>query len=269
MSDDRVRLERVVSTANSAVIAFSGGVDSSLVAAAAHRVLGSRALAVTALSPALASGELVGARSVAAQIGIAHSAISTNELARPGYRANGPDRCYHCKTELYEALASLASVEGFSTLFSGANVDDVGDWRPGLRAAEEHGVRHPLIEAELGKTQIRALARELHLPSAEKPAMPCLASRLPFGTEVHRDALEKIDRAEQALKRLGYRELRVRHFGDHARVELGQTDLARARADTVIEAVRNAGYLEVEISGEPLRSGSLHGLGASLPIRPI
>jgi pyridinium-3,5-biscarboxylic acid mononucleotide sulfurtransferase len=269
VSDDRVRLERVVSMADNAVVAFSGGVDSSLVAAAAHRVLGSRALAVTAVSPALASGELDGARSVAEEIGIAHRAIRTNELARPGYRANGPDRCYHCKTELYEALASLAGVEGFDTLFSGANVDDLGDWRPGLRAAEEHAVRHPLIEADLGKTQIRALARELQLPNAEKPAMPCLASRLPFGTEVHPATLAKIDRAEQALRVLGYRELRVRHLGDRARVELGEADLARANAEAVIEAVGNAGYLEVEIARQPLRSGSLHGLGASLPIRPI
>ncbi|MGH2630392.1 MAG: ATP-dependent sacrificial sulfur transferase LarE [Actinomycetota bacterium] len=268
MTGDRVRLERVASTADSAIVAFSGGVDSSLVAAAAHRALSSRALAVTAVSPALASGELDGARSVAAQIGIAHRAIATNELARPGYRANGSDRCYHCKTELYESLAALADVEGFTTVFSGANVDDLGDWRPGLRAAEEHKVRHPLIEAGLGKIQIRALARELHLPSAEKPAMPCLASRLPFGTEVDRDVLAQIDRAEQALKRRGYRELRVRHLGDRARVELGEDDLARANAETVIEDVRSAGYLEVEIAREPLRSGSLHGLGSPLPVRP-
>jgi uncharacterized protein len=269
VSGDLVRLERVVSTADSAIVAFSGGVDSSLVAAAAHRALGSRALAVTAVSPALASGELDGARSVAAHIGIAHRAITTNELARPGYRANGSDRCYHWKTELYEALALLADIEGFPTLFSGANVDDLGDWRPGLRAAEEHGVRHPLIEAGLGKAQIRALARELRLPSAEKPAMPCLASRLPFGMEVNRDVLAQIDRAERALKQLGYRELRVRHFGDRARVELSRDDLARASAETVIEAVRSAGYAEVEIGPEPLRSGSLHGLGSQIPIRPV
>ena len=269
MSADGVRLERVVSTPDSAVIAFSGGVDSSVVAAAAHRALGSRALAVTAVSPALASGELDGARAVAAQIGIAHRAITTNELARPAYRANGSDRCYHCKTELYDALASLGEAEGFTTLFSGANVDDLGDWRPGLRAAEEHGVRHPLIEAGLGKTQIRALARELHLPSAEKPAMPCLASRLPFGTEVHPGVLAQVDRAEQALKRLGLRELRVRHFGDRARVELGRDDLAWVRSDTVIDVVRGAGYIEVEIAREPLRSGSLHGLGSPIPIRPV
>lgn len=269
MSGDRFRLEGAVARTDSAIVAFSGGVDSSLVAAAAHRVLGSRSLAVTAVSPALASGELDGARSVAAHIGIPHRVITTNELARPGYRANGSDRCYHCKTELYGALSLLAVEEGFTTLFSGANVDDLGDWRPGLRAAEEHGVRHPLIEAGLGKTQIRALARELALPSAEKPAMPCLASRLPFGTEVRPDALAQIDRAEQALKELGYRELRVRHLGDRARVELGADDLARVDTGRVIAVVRRAGFAVVEVAQDPFRSGSLHGLGSPITIRPV
>jgi pyridinium-3,5-biscarboxylic acid mononucleotide sulfurtransferase len=262
VSGDLARLEQVISTAESAIVAFSGGVDSSLVAATAHRVLGARALAVTAVSPGLATGELDGARAVAGHIGIAHRPIETNELDRPGYRSNGSDRCYHCKSELYEALAALAATEGFSALLSGANADDLGDWRPGLRAAAEHRVRHPLVEAGLGKPQIRTLARELRLPSAEKPAMPCLASRLPFGTEVRPEVLEKVDRAEQALKAIGYRELRVRHFGDRARVELGGDDLGRADAQAISDAVRKAaGYLEVAVAEEPLRSGSLHGLG--------
>lgn len=273
MNEDLVRLERAISTADGAVVAFSGGVDSSLVAAAGHRVLGARAVAVTAISPALATGELDGARWVATWIGIEHRTISTNELSRSGYRENGPDRCYHCKSELYEALRAFAADQGFPTLFSGANVDDLGDWRPGLRAADENGVRHPLIEVGLGKPQIRVLARELELPSAEKPAMPCLASRLPFGTEVHPAVLAQVDRAERSLKDLGYRELRVRHLGDRARVELGAEDLRRAGADAgadaLVGAVRDAGYLEVEIAPEPLRSGSLHGLGRPLPIRPV
>ncbi|HEY6566331.1 MAG TPA: ATP-dependent sacrificial sulfur transferase LarE, partial [Actinomycetota bacterium] len=172
-------LESSVATCSSAIVAFSGGVDSSLVAAASHRVLGARALAVTAVSPALATGELDGARSVARSIGIAHEVILTDELQREGYRRNGRDRCYHCKTELYDSLSALAAERGFATLFSGANADDVGDWRPGLRAATEHAVRHPLIEAGMGKEDVRALARELGIPSSEKPASPCLASRLP------------------------------------------------------------------------------------------
>ena len=179
-------LEAAIALSESAIVAFSGGVDSSLVSAVAARVLGDRVLAVTAVSPALATGELDGARAVACAVGIAHEVIDTDELAREGYRRNGPDRCYHCKSELYTQLAGLAVTRGFEALFSGANVDDLGDWRPGLLAAAEHDVRHPLVEAGFGKAAVRALAHELELPSADKPAMPCLASRLPFGTEVDR-----------------------------------------------------------------------------------
>src|SRR5438034_506750 len=166
-------LEASIARSPSAVVAFSGGVDSSVVAAAAGRVLGGRALAVTAVSPSLATGELDGARAVAAAVGIAHRTITTDELARDGYRRNGRDRCYHCKTELYDRLASLATAEGFAAMLSGTNVDDLGDWRPGLRAAEEHGVRHPLVEAGFRKSDVREVAANLAIPSADKPAMPC------------------------------------------------------------------------------------------------
>jgi uncharacterized protein len=260
-------LEAAIATAPSAIVAFSGGVDSSLVAASTARVLGDRALAVTAVSPALATGELDGARSVAGAVGIAHRSITTDELARIGYRRNGPDRCYHCKTELYDRLASLAHAEGFATIFSGANVDDLGDWRPGLRAAAEHDVRHPLVEAGFRKADVRRHAAELRIPSAEKPAMPCLASRIPYGTEVDPDVLAQIDRAEQALRALGYRDLRVRHLGKLGKVELGERDLtdASTRPDAIVEAILSAGYEEVQIDPEPLRSGSFTGLRA-LPI---
>src|SRR3954471_9403461 len=155
-------LEARVAALGEVVVAFSGGVDSSVVAAIAHRALGDRALAVTAVSPAVATGELDGARGVAAHIGIAHEIVSTDELARPGYVANGRDRCYFCKTELYDVLAELAKTRGYAALLSGANADDQGDWRPGLKAAAEHGVRHPL--QDVTKAQVRALARELDLP---------------------------------------------------------------------------------------------------------
>jgi uncharacterized protein len=258
-------LEAAIATAPSALVAFSGGVDSSLVAAAAARVLGERALAVTAVSAALATGELDGARTVAAAVGIAHRAISTDELARAGYRRNAADRCYHCKSELYDRLAILADAQGFAATFSGANVDDLGDWRPGLRAAAEHGVRHPLVEAGFRKQHVRRIAAELEIPSAEKPAMPCLASRLPYGTEVDRATLAQIDRAESAIKALGYRDLRVRHLGDLGKVELGDDDLARARRSddaktAIVEAVRAAGYAEAAIDDAPLRSGSFTGV---------
>jgi pyridinium-3,5-biscarboxylic acid mononucleotide sulfurtransferase len=252
----------------SALVAFSGGVDSSLVAALAARALGDRALAVTAVSPALASGELDGARSVARAVGIRHEVISTAELERDEYRRNDRFRCYHCKTELYDQLADLARRRGFAAVLSGANADDTGDWRPGLRAAAEHGVRHPLLEASVGKDQVRALARRLSVPSADKPASPCLASRLPYGTAVSADVLAQVDRAESSLKQRGYTELRVRHFGELGRVQLGAADLPRA-ADpgehaAVLACVRAAGYRRAEIDERPLRSGSLN-----LEITPV
>lgn len=245
------------------VVAFSGGVDSSVVAAVAVEQLGRRATAVTAVSPALASGELEGARDVARALGIAHEVVDTAELERPGYRRNDRDRCYHCKSELYDRIDALGidALGGGTTVVSGANADDLGDWRPGLRAAAEHGVRHPLLEAGLGKDGVRAIARLLGVPSAEKPASPCLASRLPYGTAVDVDVLARVDRAEAALKALGLRILRVRHFGSLARVELGAEELLtlddRLRAD-VHEAVRAAGYDEVIVEDRPFRSGSLN-----------
>ena len=266
--DALAELEAVVASIPSAVVAFSGGVDSSVVAAAASRVLGERAVAVTAVSPALASGELDGARAVARAIGIEHEVVTTDELAREGYRRNDRDRCYHCKVELYEVLSAVAERRGFSVLLSGANADDLGDWRPGLRAAAERGVRHPLVEAGLGKAGIREIAHTLGLPNADKPASPCLASRLPYGTAVEVEVLAQVDRAEVALKRLGFRELRVRHFGPLARVELVAEDLRRARVDEdrglVEAAVRTAGYVDVEI-GE-FSSGSLNRIRRPLPI---
>lgn len=255
------QLEAAIRPLGSAIVAFSGGVDSSVVAVVAARVLGNRALAVTAVSPALATGELDGAQNVARAAGIAHETITTNELASEEYRRNDENRCYYCKTELYEQLLALARRRGFATVLSGANADDMGDWRPGLRAAAEHGVRHPLLEAGFGKEDVRSLARALGVVSAEKPASPCLASRLPYGTEVTPEALALIDRAERAVKQLGYRVLRVRHYGELARIEVAADELPRALEEraAIEEAVRAAGFARIEIDGNPFRSGSLNG----------
>jgi uncharacterized protein len=251
-------LEARIAGLGSVVVAFSGGVDSSVVAALAHRALGDRALAVTAVSPSVATGELDGAKRVAAHIGIAHEIVRTDELARPGYRANGPDRCYFCKTELYETLASLAHRRGFDALLSGANQDDQGDWRPGLKAAAEHGVVHPLEHT--AKQQIRELAHAFDLPSADKPASPCLASRIPYGTAVDPRTLALIDRAEQAVRRLGFPVIRVRHHGIMGRLEVDAPDLDRALANEarLVGAIKDAGYAHATIDLKPFKSGRLN-----------
>jgi uncharacterized protein len=196
--------------------------------------------------------------------------ITAEELEREGYRRNDRDRCYHCKAELYDGLSALAARRGYAAVLSGANADDLGDWRPGLQAAAEHGVVHPLLEAGVGKVEVRRLARELGVRSAEKPASPCLASRIPYGTSVDPATLARIDRAELALKALGYRVLRVRHYGDLGRVELAADELphaltAEGRAE-VVAAVVGAGYAAAEIAEEPFRSGSLNRFTKRLAI---
>jgi uncharacterized protein len=269
----QARLERRVGSLGSVVVALSGGVDSSLVAALSARALGERALAVTAVSAALATGELDAARAVAQAIGIEHETVTTDELASPDYRRNDRFRCLHCKRELYARLSALALARGYRALLSGANADDAGDWRPGLQAATEHAVIHPLLEARIDKPTVRALAQRLALPSAEKPASPCLASRIPYGVPVERESLERIDRAERAVKALGYRVLRVRHHGAVGRLALDAPELERVLAEpprraALERAIRGAGYARAEVDDRPFRSGSLNDPLAAAPQTP-
>ena len=207
------------------VVAYSGGVDSALVAAAAHQALGPWSLAVTADSPALAARELKEATDLARGLGFAHRVINTDEMAREGYVANSPQRCYFCKTELYSQLSSVAMREGYQWVVNGTNTDDQGDYRPGMQAASEHRVRSPLVEAGLDKAAVRAAAEALDIPIWDKPAQPCLSSRIPYGTPVTLETLSKVERAEDFLRSLGLREVRARHHDRLCRVEVGEGDM--------------------------------------------
>ena len=269
---DLRRLEGVIAGYGSLVTAFSGGVDSTLVAAAAHRVLGTRALAVTGISGSLAASERDAAGNFARSLGLAHQELATFEMQREGYRNNAGDRCYHCKSELFDRLAVLARERGFEHVASGTNVDDLGDYRPGLSAAAEREVKTPLVEAGLGKASVRKLARHLGLPNFDKPASPCLASRVPHGREVTPQALSQIEQGEAALRALGFGIFRVRHHGEVARVELPSRDMGRAMEKRVAinAALRRAGYAFVALDLSGFRSGSLNVLlpgdaGASKP----
>jgi uncharacterized protein len=253
-------LRGVLESTDGAVVAFSGGVDSALVAAVAAAVLGPRALAVTAVSPSLAPGELEDARRVAAAVGIRHRSVRTREVEREEYLANGLDRCYHCKSELYDVLLAVAAREGLPTVVSGANLDDLGDFRPGLRAASERGVRHPLVEAGFTKRDVREASRELGLPTWDKPQSACLSSRIAFGVRITVEELSRVGRAERALKELGFRQVRVRVHEDVARVEVEAADIARLveGRKQVVRILKDLGYRFVTLDLEGFRSGSMN-----------
>lgn len=241
------------------VVAFSGGADSAFLAWVAHDALGADAHAVTAVSPSLAPEEEADCRSLAAEWGLRWTPVVTDELASPAYAINDGQRCYWCKAELMDALVPIAADEG-ATVVLGVNVDDLGDHRPGQQAAAERGAAFPLVDTGFTKADVRAWSSRLALRTWDKPAAACLASRVPYGTPVTLGVLDAVGRAESALRRLGFRQLRVRHYGNLARLEIAEEEMGRAfeHRDGVVRAVRDAGYTYVTLDLEGFRSGNLN-----------
>jgi uncharacterized protein len=244
------------------IVAYSGGVDSTFLARVAHDVLGDNALAVTAMSESLSEDEVGPAREAARQMGIAHREVRTREMENPAYVANNPDRCYHCKAELFSALTDIAKAEGYHAILVGYIADDKGDWRPGVQAGRDWGVRAPLMDADLSKAEIREISRMLGLPTADKPALACLASRFPYGTPIQLQGLKQIDRGEHLLRSLGFSQCRVRHHSELARVEVPADELSRL-ADpelraAIVDGLKALGYTWVTVDLQGFRSGSMN-----------
>jgi uncharacterized protein len=262
LQQKQAALEAALRGAGRVLVAYSGGVDSSYLALAAHRVLGEGCLAVTAESPSFPRSHRDTAVQVAAQFGIPHRLVPTFEMEQADYRRNAPDRCYHCKTELFEVLGRLRDELHFDTVAYGINTDDTGDFRPGHTAAHEHGVLSPLLDAALSKAEIRELSRAAGLPTAELPASACLASRLPYGTEVTPERLRQVDEGEERLRALGFRQVRLRHHGALARIEVDRDELPRAlepaMARAIAAAIKPLGFRWVSLDLEGYRTGSLN-----------
>jgi uncharacterized protein len=256
------RLYEALEKAPSLIVAYSGGVDSAYLAYAAHRALGGRMLAVTALSASYSERDRQEAEACVARFKLPHEFIETDELSNPAYRANNPDRCYFCKDELFDKLDELAVRRGFAAVAYGVNVDDQGDWRPGQRAAREHRVLAPLLDAGLTKADIRELARRAEVPVWNRPASACLSSRIAYGIEVTPQRLAVVERGEEALRELGFRQFRVRHHDKLVRLEIAPEELPRAltpeMARRFVEIFKPLGFNFVTLDLEGYRSGSLN-----------
>lgn len=255
-------LKALLHDMQTAVLAYSGGVDSSLLLRAASEVMGSHLIAVTAVSETYPAGELSAAEEFARSQGVMHRVLHTEELDSESFVRNTPDRCYHCKKELFEKLRHMAESEGISTVIEGSNTDDLRDYRPGKKAAQEFSIRSPLVEAGISKAEVRELARTLKLVVWDKPSLACLSSRIPYGTRITPEILETIQSAEDQLRVLGFRQVRVRHHGETARIELSRADFGRLLKDEmaaqVTAALKKLGYTYVCLDLEGYRTGSMN-----------
>jgi uncharacterized protein len=262
LTEKHLQLKNHIKALESVLVAFSGGVDSTLVLAVARETLAGRVLAVTARSESLPERELAEASRLAREIGVAHEILDTEEMASLDYRRNPVNRCYHCKSELYGKLEQMAQKRCLRHVINGINVDDLGDHRPGLEAAREYGVKSPLVEAGLNKEDVRGLSRHLGLSVWSKPAMACLSSRVPYGEPITPEKLAAIERAEDILLSLGFSDLRVRHHGEVARIELQKEDIPRflssPAADDARRGIQALGFKFITVDIEGFRSGRMN-----------
>lgn len=256
------KLARILSETDRLMVAFSAGVDSTFLLKAAHMAIGEGAVALTAYSPTVPPGELDAAKEFASRLGCRHLVLDSHELMNPSFSQNPVNRCFFCKDELYRICRAEADKLGIETIVDGTNLDDLKDHRPGLKAADQWGVRHPLVEAAMTKDEIRRYSRELGLPTWDKPSSPCLSSRFPYGTEINLERLTKIGACEVFMKALRFREFRVRFHGDLARIEVAQSELARlfdpVTREAIVKRFKEIGFHYVSVDLQGFRSGSLN-----------